>query len=166
MYFYSGSRGDPVQTVTLYIPSCMDHFPNQTLIATYGDGLANVNVSKLVDFHKTHGKLVTVTAVRPPARFGLLRFEDDKVISFEEKNQIEDGWINGGFFVLNSGLREHLSDTDVSFEYSTLPKLAKVGELMAFKHDSFWKPMDTIREKREFDDLNELDVKPWLEVNP
>lgn len=146
------------------LAKCMDMFPDQTLIATYGDGLANVDIRKLLSFHLQHGKLATVTAVRPPARFGLLRFEEDKVTSFEEKNQIEDGWINGGYFVLNPGVRNFLTDSDISFEYSTLPDLAKAGELMAFKHESFWKPMDTLREKREFDELNQLKQKPWLNL--
>jgi|688.fasta_scaffold175722_3 glucose-1-phosphate cytidylyltransferase len=147
------------------LATCMDLFPDETLIATYGDGLANVSITKLIAFHEKHERLATVTAVRPPARFGLLKFEHDKVVSFEEKNQIEDGWINGGYFVLNSGVRKFLSDSDISFEYSTLPELSKAGELMAYKHQSFWKPMDTVREKREFEELNRLPIKPWLDVS-
>lgn len=147
------------------ISKCMDLFPGEQLIVTYGDGLANVDIKKLLSFHESHGKLATMTAVRPPARFGKLSLENDRIVKFEEKNQLDEGWINGGFFVLESGVRKYLNEEDVSFEYSSLPKIAQDLELMAYQHQGFWKPMDTLREKREFDEVAKHNIIPWLNIN-
>jgi glucose-1-phosphate cytidylyltransferase len=147
------------------IAQCMDQFPGERVIVTYGDGLANVNINKLLLFHERHGKIATMTAVRPPARFGKLSLENDRIVKFEEKNQLDEGWINGGFFVLESGVRKYLNEEDVSFEYSSLPKVAQDSELMAYKHEGFWKPMDTLREKREFDEVARQTMTPWLNFN-
>lgn len=144
------------------IAQCMDRFPGERIIVTYGDGLANVNIERLLLFHASHGKLATMTAVRPPARFGKLSLENNQIVKFEEKNQLDEGWINGGFFVLESGVRKYLNEEDVSFEYSSLPKVAEDSELMAYQHEGFWKPMDTLREKREFEEVAKQTITPWL----
>ena len=144
------------------IKKCMQKYPGEKMIVTYGDGLSNVSVAKLLDFHNKHEKLATVTAVRPPARFGYLQIEEDKVTNFGEKNQADEGWINGGFFVLEPEVKDLISDDLDLFETGALPKLAKINELMAFKHYGFWQPMDTLREKNELDKLARIDTPPWL----
>ena len=142
----------------------MRRYPDQRLLVTYGDGLANVSIKKLLDFHASHGKLATVTAVRPPARFGYLHLEENKVTKFGEKIQSDEGWINGGFFILEPKVLDFIdSDSDL-FETSSLPELARVGELMAFKHHAFWKPMDTLREKNELEELARQTLPPWLNL--
>lgn len=146
------------------IKRCMRRYPDQRLLVTYGDGLANVSIKKLLDFHASHGKLATVTAVRPPARFGYLHLEENKVTKFGEKIQSDEGWINGGFFILEPKVLDFIdSDSDL-FETSSLPELARVGELMAFKHHAFWKPMDTLREKNELEELARQTLPPWLNL--
>jgi glucose-1-phosphate cytidylyltransferase len=145
------------------IKKCLQKYPNQRVIVTYGDGLANISLDKLLDFHKSHKKIATVTAVRPPARFGHLRMDGDKVVSFGEKVQADEGWINGGFFVLEPEVIEMIDDDLDLFETGALPKLAKHDQLMAFKHEYFWKPMDTLREKNELEKLSLEDVPPWLD---
>ena len=145
------------------IARCMNLFPGEQIIATYGDGLANVNVDKLLAFHKSHGKKATVTAVRPPARFGHMEFKGNSVVHFGEKNQSDAGWINGGFFVLEPEVVNYISGDSEPFESGALPTLVKEGELMAFYHDEFWQPMDTLREKQELAKLAMLPVPPWLE---
>ena len=145
------------------IKKCLQKYPNQRVIVTYGDGLANISLDKLLDFHKSHKKIATVTAVRPPARFGHLRMDGDKVVSFGEKVQADEGWINGGFFVLEPEVIEMIDDDLDLFETGALPKLAKDDQLMAFKHEYFWKPMDTLREKNELEKLSIDEVPPWLD---
>ena len=146
------------------IKRCMRRYPDQRLLVTYGDGLANVSIKKLLDFHASHGKLATVTAVRPPARFGYLHLEENRVTKFGEKIQSDEGWINGGFFILEPKVLDFIySDSDL-FETSSLPELARVGELMAFKHHAFWKPMDTLREKNELEELARQTLPPWLNL--
>ena len=144
---------------------CLEKYPNQRIIVTYGDGLANVSISKLLKFHETHGKLATVTAVRPPARFGYLHIEDKKVTNFGEKNQADEGWINGGFFVLEPQIIDFIEGDSDLFETGALPKLAKAGELMAFEHFGFWQPMDTLREKNELIKLASQSSPPWLQID-
>ncbi|MDA3788617.1 MAG: sugar phosphate nucleotidyltransferase [Desulfobacula sp.] len=134
---------------------------NQPFMVTYGDGLANVDVTSLVEFHRSHGKKATVTAVRSPARFGLLELDDIRVSCFEEKKTLEDGWINGGFFVFEPSILEYISGDSSSLEHETLVKLAADKELMAYKHDGFWQPMDTLREKRLLEELWQGDETPW-----
>ena len=134
---------------------------NQSFMLTYGDGLADVDIQKLIAFHKSHGKLVTVTAVRPPARFGSLQFEGDRVTVFAEKPQAAEGWINGGFFVMEPGIFEFLkSDADI-LERTPLESIAAAGELMAYRHEGFWQPMDTLREKQYLMELWESGDAPW-----
>jgi glucose-1-phosphate cytidylyltransferase len=132
-----------------------------TFMMTYGDGLADVNVSALIDFHRSHGRLATVTAVRPPARFGNLRISGDAVADFSEKPQAEEGWINGGFFVLEPGVLDYVAGDEVSFEREPLERLTNDGQLMAFKHPGFFQPMDTIRERDMLESLWASGRAPW-----
>ncbi|MEE9445902.1 MAG: glucose-1-phosphate cytidylyltransferase [Cocleimonas sp.] len=134
---------------------------NETCMATYGDGVANVDIAALVAFHKSHGKKATVTAVRPPARFGNLVIEGDQVTAFEEKNPLKEGWINGGFFVLEPEVFDYIDDDTQPFEREPLARLANDGELMVFKHEGFWQPMDTLREKQELEKLWKDGLSPW-----
>lgn len=134
---------------------------NETFMVTYGDGVSNVNISELLSFHKSHGKLATVTAVHPPARFGCLDLAGDKVQSFAEKPQTSEGWINGGFFVFEPEIFDYLGhDSDV-LEKKPLEWLSRSGELMAYRHDGFWQPMDTLREKQLLEQLWESGTAPW-----
>jgi glucose-1-phosphate cytidylyltransferase len=134
------------------------------LLVTYGDGLANVSIKRLLDFHASHGKLATVTAVRPPARFGYLHLEENRVTKFGEKIQSDEGWINGGFFILEPKVLEFINSDSDLFETSSLPELARARELMAYKHHAFWKPMDTLREKNELEELARQKLPPWLNL--
>lgn len=144
------------------IAQCMRAFPGERVIATYGDGLGNVSMKRLLEFHNAHGKKATVTAVRPPARFGHLHIEDDKVIHFGEKNQTDAGWINGGFFVLEPEVADLVLDDSEPFESGALPRLVEEDQLMAYRHDDFWQPMDTLREKQELARYAQQVPPPWL----
>jgi glucose-1-phosphate cytidylyltransferase len=132
-----------------------------TFLMTYGDGVADVDLEKLVAFHKAHGKLATVTAVRPPARFGGLRFEGDRVAEFIEKPQIGEGWINGGFFVLEPQVLESIAGDATVFEREPLERLAREGQLMAYRHEGFWQSMDTLRDVRYLEGLWQSGKAPW-----
>lgn len=145
------------------ISQCMRALPGERVIATYGDGLANVSVENLLNFHKSHGKLATVTAVRPPARFGYLDTENGQVTHFGEKNQADAGWINGGFFVLEPQVADFIHSDGDAFELTALPQLAEMGELMAYEHNGFWQPMDTLREKQELAKYALQLPPPWLQ---
>ena len=120
---------------------------DENFIMTYGDGLSDIRVDELINFHKKHKKIATVTAVHPPVRFGELELHGDKVQSFEEKPQAKAGWINGGFFVLNSKIFNYIENDQTIFEREPLTKLSKESNLMAFKHEGFWQCMDTKRDK-------------------
>ncbi len=145
------------------ISICMESFPGQRIIATYGDGLANVSVSALLTFHKMHGKFATVTAVRPPARFGVLEINNGLVKKFSEKNQSDVGWINGGFFVLEPEVRNYISSNMEPFESGALVKLSQENQLAAYQHYGFWKPMDTLRDKNELEVLAKNQKIPWMD---
>ena len=132
-----------------------------TFMMTYGDGVARINVQDLVAYHKGHGKLATVTAVRPPARFGGLAFEGDLVATFLEKPQIGEGWINGGFFVLEPGVFDYIDGDDTVFEHEPLERLAKEGQLVAYRHDDFWQCMDTLRDVMFLENLWRVGKAPW-----
>lgn len=134
---------------------------NETFLMTYGDGLANIDISQLVAFHKSHGKLATVTAVHPPARFGGLVLDGNNVVEFTEKNQANEGWINGGFFVLEPEVLQYIRDEKTIWERDPLEKLASEGQLMAYFHDGFWQPMDTLREQKILQQLWESGHAPW-----
>ena len=132
-----------------------------TFLMTYGDGVADVDVAALVAYHRAHGKLATVTAVRPPARFGGLAFAGDLVSEFVEKPQIGEGWINGGFFVLEPGVLEYIDGDETIWERDPLERLAQDGELVAYRHDGFWQPMDTLRDVRLLEGLWQSGEIPW-----
>ena len=133
----------------------------ETFMLTWGDGLANIDLAKLLEFHRSHGKLATVTAVRPPARFGLIEMDGDRVSSFLEKPQLGEGWINGAFFVLEPGIFEYIEGDDTQWELEPMEGLARDGQLMAYKHDGFWQCMDTIRDKKLLESLWETGKAPW-----
>ncbi|TAJ82278.1 MAG: glucose-1-phosphate cytidylyltransferase [Gallionellaceae bacterium] len=128
---------------------------------TYGDGVSNVNIRALLEFHKQHGKRATVTAVQPPGRYGALNIESNAVRSFVEKPLGDGGWINGGFFVLSAGCLDLLSDDACVWEEHPLKSLAVQGELMAFEHDGFWQPMDTLRDKTQLEEMWQGGAAPW-----
>jgi glucose-1-phosphate cytidylyltransferase len=144
------------------ISEVMKQYPGESFIATYGDGLANIAIDKLIKFHQSHGKLATVTAVRPPARFGYMKIEDEKVTQFGEKNQSDEGWINGGFFVLDPKVSQYVTSKKEPFESGALVRLVDQSQLMAFQHENFWQPMDTLREKLELEKYAQNKTPPWL----
>ncbi len=132
----------------------------ESFMVTYGDGLGNVDLLALVAFHRSHGRLATVTAVRPPARFGALELDGPRVIEFAEKRQTREGWINGGFFVFQPGVFDYL-DHESPLERGPLERLAEAGELMAFRHEGFWQPMDTLRDRQHLEGLWQTGEAPW-----
>lgn len=138
-----------------------EYVGNETFMLTYGDGVANVDIDALLRFHRQHGKMVTVTAVRPAARFGELGIVEDRVDSFKEKPQMHEGWINGGFFVIEPRFLDLIEGDSTLLEREPLETAARKGELMAYKHDGFWHCMDT---KRDHDLLESLwrEGAPWL----
>ena len=144
------------------IAEVMKTIPKEKVIATYGDGLANISIPKLLAFHDSHRKLATVTAVRPPARFGYMKIEGNTVTHFGEKNQSDEGWINGGFFVLEPQVTDYVKSLNEPFESGALVQLANTSNLMAYHHESFWQPMDTLREKHDLEKLADLKIPPWL----
>lgn len=133
----------------------------ETFMATYGDGLADIDLPALVAFHRAHGRLATVTAVRPPARFGSLVLRDGQVEEFSEKSQAGSGWINGGFFVFEPGILDYLDGDGCILERGPLERLAEEGQLMAFQHEGFWQPMDTLREKEMLEAHWTSGRAPW-----
>lgn len=139
------------------------HLVNEkTFMLTYGDGVCNVDLKKIVEFHMSHGKIATVTAVRPPARFGVMKINGNRVEYFHEKSQTDAGWINGGYFVFNSEIFNYLKNDYSVLEESPLQQLTNEEELMAFKHEGFWQCMDTLRDKEYLDELCEQGNTPWL----
>lgn len=133
----------------------------QTFLATYGDGVSNIDLHQLLTFHRARGKLVTLTAVRPPARFGGLEFDGDQVVRFTEKPQIGEGWINAGFFVMEPGVFDYLKDGQMSLESDVLEHLAADGQLAAYRHPGFWQCMDTLRDKNLLESLWKSGQAPW-----
>jgi len=134
---------------------------DETFMMTYGDGVADIDIKALIAFHRTHGKLATITAVRPPARFGGLEFDGDQVIKFLEKPQIGEGWINGGFMVLEPQVLDYIAGDETIFEHDPLERLSADGQLMAYKHAGFWQPMDTLREKHMLQEMWQAGTAPW-----
>jgi glucose-1-phosphate cytidylyltransferase len=132
-----------------------------TFMLTWGDGVSNVDLRALLDFHRAHGRLATVTAVRPPARFGHLELEGDRIIEFSEKSQIKEGWINGAFFVLEPGVFDYIDGDQTAWEREPLENLARDGELMAYRHDSFWQCMDTLRDKALLEEMWQRGDATW-----
>ena len=138
-----------------------DWMGRETCMVTWGDGVSDVNLDDLLAFHRSHGKLATMTAVRPPARYGHIEFDGDRVLEFSEKPQTGEGWINGAFFVLEPGVMDYIDGDDVMFEHAPMRNLAAAGQLMAYRHNSFWQCMDTLREKQILQDLWESGKAPW-----
>jgi glucose-1-phosphate cytidylyltransferase len=138
------------------------YLQNATFMCTYGDGLCSVDIGALLAFHKSHGKLATVTAVHPPARFGLLNLDGDTVTAFAEKPQLENDWINGGFFVFEPGILDYISGPTNSLESDVLERVAADGQLHAFRHRGFFQPMDTLRERHLLEGLWASGSPPWV----
>lgn len=132
-----------------------------TFMLTWGDGVSNVDLNALLEFHRSHGKLATLTAVRPPARFGHLEISEDRIIEFSEKPQAGEGWINGAFFVLEPGIFDYIDGDATQFEKEPLEELAKDGQLMAYRHSGFWQCMDTVRDRKLLQSLWDTGAPPW-----
>jgi glucose-1-phosphate cytidylyltransferase len=146
------------------ILECMKSVPGERVFATYGDGLGNINLKALIDFHDHQGKLATVTAVRPPARFGVLESQNGLVVRFGEKNQVDAGWINGGFFVLEPEVASYIHDISEPLETGALPRLVGQRQLVSYHHNGFWQPVDTLREKQELEIYALTKSPPWLSL--
>jgi len=152
--------GESTQTAGRIL-KCLDLLGDEQFLMTYGDGLSNVSLSSLLDFHAHYRKTITVTAVRPPARFGVLEIENGVVTRFGEKNQADAGWINGGFFVVEPRIRDYLwSETQV-LESDVLTPMAERSQLAAYMHYGFWAPMDTLREKNQIEEWAKMPIPPW-----
>ena len=140
----------------------LESYLSDEFMLTYGDGLSNVDLEKLVAHHARFGKLATVTAVRPPARFGTIEISNGLVKKFAEKDPQDAGWINGGFFCLNKKICSFIQDSSTSFESEPINKLVSIGELTAFEHHGWWQPMDTLRDKRTLQSLWDKSEAPWV----
>lgn len=138
-----------------------DYVGNEPFCLTYGDGLADIDIDRQIAFHNEHGRLATVTAVRPPSRFGALRLVGDEVTGFEEKPALDGSWINGGFFVLSPKVIDHIAGDETVWEQEPLQQLARDAQLMAYRHEGFWHPMDTLRDKRNLEHLWTERRAPW-----
>ncbi|WP_017752676.1 glucose-1-phosphate cytidylyltransferase [Clostridium tyrobutyricum] len=139
-----------------------DYIGNETFMLTYGDGVSDININKLFDFHKKSSKIVTVTAVQPSGRFGTLEVDNNnQVNSFMEKPKGDGAWINGGFFVLESKIFDYIDDDSIVFEKQPLERMVRDNQICAYKHKGFWKPMDTLREKNELESLWKSGNAPW-----
>jgi len=134
---------------------------NEPFMLTWGDGVADIDLARLLAFHRAHGKLATLTAVRPPTRYGKLTLDGDRVAVFEEKPQLGEGWINGAFFVLEPGIFDYIEGDDTQWEREPLERLARDGQLRAYRHTSFWQCMDTLREKHVLESLWQTGHAPW-----
>jgi glucose-1-phosphate cytidylyltransferase len=137
------------------------HFDEGTFMLTWGDGVSDLDLDALLAFHRAHGKLATMTAVRPPARFGHMELDGHRVVEFSEKPQTGEGWINGAFFVLEPGIFDYIEGDDTQWELEPLENLAKDGELMAYQYEGFWQCMDTLRDKKLLERLWESGEAPW-----
>jgi glucose-1-phosphate cytidylyltransferase len=135
---------------------------NETFMLTYGDGLSNVNIKKLIELHNRSKKIATLTAVLPPARFGVLKIKGKKITSFKEKIQLKNNWINGGFFVFNSKIFDFITGDKIMLEREPFQKLTKKGQLLAYKHYGFWQCMDTMRDKKVLNKLLRENKAPWI----
>jgi glucose-1-phosphate cytidylyltransferase len=133
----------------------------ESFCLTYGDGVSSIDIGALIKFHRTNGRLATVTAVHTPPRFGALRIDHDKVVAFEEKPEQDSGWINGGFFVLSPKVGSYIAGDETSWEGRPLEKLTQDGQLAAFRHHGFWQPMDTPRDKKYLEQLWAAGDAPW-----
>mgnify|MGYP000162032557 FL=1 len=134
---------------------------NESFMLTYGDGVSDIDLDALLKFHKSHGKMVTVSAVHPIARFGELNIEDQKVVTFQEKPRITQGWINGGYFIIEPSFFDLIDNDDTILEREPLERVAELGELMAYHHDGFWQCMDTKRDRESLEELWATGNAPW-----
>jgi len=134
---------------------------NEPFMLTYGDGVSDIDLDALLKFHKSHGKMVTVSAVHPVARFGELNIEDQKVVTFQEKPRITQGWINGGYFIIEPSFFDLIDNDDTILEREPLERVAELGELMAYHHDGFWQCMDTKRDRESLEELWATGNAPW-----
>ena len=168
--FHEGSQSDwtvqlidtGLQTLTGgRIKRLAPYMGNETFMLTWGDGLSDINLNELLSFHRSHGKLATLTAVRPMARYGHLKLEGDMIEEFTEKPQTMEGWINGAFFVLEPGVFDYIEGDEIQWEKEPLERLAKDGQLMAYRHTSFWQCMDTMREKHILENYWRSGDAPW-----
>ena len=139
-----------------------EHIGNETFMLTYGDGVSDININELIDFHRNHKKMVTISAVRPPARFGALRLEGTKVKTFREKAQLEESWINGGFFVLEPTFFDLIDNDNTILERGPLDKALSLNQMMGFKHEGFWQCMDHKMDRDTLEDLCKKGRAPWL----
>jgi glucose-1-phosphate cytidylyltransferase len=144
------------------IQQIIERFDEPQFMITYGDGLGNINIRNLLVHHNSQGRTATVTAVRPPSRFGVIQSEGNLVTHFGEKNQVDSGWINGGFFVVEKSIEGYIASHSESFESNVLPKLVREEELTSFHHEGFWQPMDTLREKNELSIFAKDPKSYWL----
>ena len=139
-----------------------EYVGNNTFMLTYGDGVSNINIDKLLSFHRSHGKILTITAVQPEGRFGALITDNNRVLRFTEKPKGDGKWINGGYFICEPKIMDYITDDDTIFENEPLENLAQSGNAFSYKHSGFWKPMDTLRDKRQLDELIENKEAPWM----
>ena len=144
------------------IQQILEDSPSDPILLTYGDGLANVDLDALIKSHRKSKVAATLTAVRPPARFGYVEFDGDRVVGFSEKHQSNEGWINGGFFVLEPDVRAFISHPLEPFETGALTRLAELNQLNAYQHQGYWQAMDTLREKRDIEALYDQGLSPWI----
>jgi glucose-1-phosphate cytidylyltransferase len=143
------------------IKRLIPYMGGETFMLTWGDGVSDINLRDLLAFHRSHGKLATLTAVRPPARYGHLEFEGDQIKQFTEKPQTAEGWINGAFFVLEPEVYDYIDGDQTQWEHEPLERLAAEGQLMAYRHDGFWQCMDTLREKHILENYWASGNAPW-----
>jgi glucose-1-phosphate cytidylyltransferase len=155
----------PDQTTSGRIQRLKEWLDGETFMVTYGDGLGNVDIDALLAFHRSHGKLATMTAVRPHAQVGCVEIKGDRVDTFSDTVQNSETWINGGFFVFEPDVLDYLTDDAESLEKGPLPQMTRDGNLMAFRHFGFWHPMDTLRDRNKLCKLAAEDVPPWLEFD-
>jgi glucose-1-phosphate cytidylyltransferase len=145
------------------IKRAAEHIDNQTFMLTYGDGLADINLIQLLSFHQKHGGLATMTSVQLASRFGILEIgNEERVTQFKEKPKDNEAWINGGFFICEPSILNYIKSDETIFEKNSLATLANDGELFTYRHRGFWKCMDTLRDKRELDELAKSDSPPWI----
>ena len=137
------------------------HLKDETFMLTWGDGVSDINLKDLLAFHRSHGRLATLSAVRPPPRFGHLHLDGNTVTDFSEKSVVREGWINGAFFVLEPGVFDYIEDDQTQWEREPLERLSREGQLMAYRHHSFWQCMDTIHDKKTLEELWESGCAPW-----
>jgi len=143
------------------VKALADNIGRERFFLSWGDGVSDIDLNALLAFHEAHGKLATMTVVHPPARFGHVELHDNHITEFNEKPQAAEGWINGGYFVLEPGIFDYIEGPDTAFERAPLEHLARDGQLMAFKHDGFWQCMDTLRDKRLLNKIWDTGEAPW-----